>query len=74
MPWLGEYLEQPGCAYFIRAGGKLAGFALVDQDVLDPSAMQAVSEFFVLRDPKPMPFTPLRGQLGFFDAPEELQP
>jgi predicted acetyltransferase len=49
VPWLGEYLEQPGCAYFIRAGGKLAGFALVDQDVLDPSAMQAVSEFFVLR-------------------------
>ena len=49
VPWLGEYLEQPGCAYFIRAGGKLAGFALVDQDVLDPCAMQAVSEFFVLR-------------------------
>lgn len=23
---------------------------------------------FVLRNPKPLPFTPMRGQLGFFDA------
>ena len=49
VPWLSDYLQQPGCTYFIRAGGKLAGFALVDQDVLDPAATQAVSEFFVLR-------------------------
>lgn len=49
VPWLAEYLQQPGRAYFIRADGRLAGFALVDEDVLDPSAAQAVSEFFVLR-------------------------
>ena len=24
---------------------------------------------FVLREPKPLPFVPLRGQLGFFDVP-----
>lgn len=24
---------------------------------------------FVLRDPKPLPFVPLRGQLGFFNVP-----
>lgn len=24
---------------------------------------------FVLRDPRPLPFTPLKGQLGFFDVP-----
>lgn len=24
---------------------------------------------FVLRDPKPLPFTPFKGQLGFFDVP-----
>ena len=24
---------------------------------------------FVLRDPKPLPFTPWKGQLGFFDVP-----
>ena len=24
---------------------------------------------FVLRDPKPLPFVPLKGQLGFFDVP-----
>jgi predicted acetyltransferase len=49
VPWLSDYLQRPGHAYFIRAGGKLAGFALVDQDVLDPAATQAISEFFVLR-------------------------
>jgi len=27
---------------------------------------------FVLRDPKPLPFTPLRGQLGFFDVPDDI--
>lgn len=25
---------------------------------------------FVLRDPRPLPFTPWKGQLGFFDVPE----
>lgn len=25
---------------------------------------------FVLRDPKPLPFRPLKGMLGFFDVPE----
>ena len=29
---------------------------------------------FVLRDPKPLPFTPYRGQLGFFDVPDTLTP
>lgn len=27
---------------------------------------------FVLRDARPVPFTPLRGQLGFFDVPENV--
>lgn len=27
---------------------------------------------FVLRDPRPLPFTPYRGQLGFFDVPDEI--
>lgn len=49
VPWLGQYIKEAGRAYFIRAGGRLAGFALVDLDALDPSATQAVSEFFVLR-------------------------
>ena len=30
-----------------------------------------VGEFgFVLRDPQPLPFTPWKGQLGFFDVPD----
>lgn len=34
-----------------------------------------VGEFgFVLRDPKPMPFTPWRGRLGFFDVPKSALP
>lgn len=27
---------------------------------------------FVLRDARPLPLTPLRGQLGFFDVPDDL--
>lgn len=27
---------------------------------------------FVLRNPRPLPFIPLRGRLGFFDAPPEV--
>lgn len=27
---------------------------------------------FVLRDPKPVPFIPLKGRLGFWDAPAEV--
>lgn len=27
---------------------------------------------FLLRDPRPLPFTPWRGQLGFFDVPMEV--
>ena len=27
---------------------------------------------FVLRDARPLPLTPLRGQLGFFDVPDEI--
>jgi hypothetical protein len=26
---------------------------------------------FVLRNAKPLPFTPMRGMLGFFDAPAD---
>lgn len=29
---------------------------------------------FVLRKPKPLPFTPYRGQLGFFTVPESVVP
>ena len=29
---------------------------------------------FLLRDPRPLPFTPLRGRLGFFDVPVEELP
>lgn len=27
---------------------------------------------FVLRDPQPLPFVPIKGQLGFFDVPESV--
>lgn len=27
---------------------------------------------FVLRDPKPLPFIPYKGKLGFFDVPDDL--
>jgi hypothetical protein len=29
---------------------------------------------FVLRDPKPLPFIPWKGQLGFFEIPDSALP
>jgi predicted acetyltransferase len=49
MPWLTDYFAEPRQAYFITASERLAGFVLVDEDVLTAEANQAVSEFFILR-------------------------
>ena len=53
----------------IERGGIIGQVDLVDcvQDSTSPWFFGKYG--FVLRNPKPLPFTPLKGQLGFFDVP-----
>lgn len=49
-PWLEEYWSAADCsAHIIRVDGRLAGFALVDGEVLLPESRRAIGEFFVLK-------------------------
>ncbi len=48
--WLDGYVNDDGCyAYVIRVNSKLAGFALVDGEVLGVSRDHSIAEFFVLK-------------------------
>jgi hypothetical protein len=55
-------------------GGIISGVILVDcvqRDKSNSPWFQGAYGF-VLRDPKPLPFYPYKGQLGFFDVPDVL--
>ena len=54
-------------------GGIIGSVNLVDCVYQSDSPWFQGPYGFALRDPKPLPFTPVRGQLGFFDVPE-VQP
>jgi len=54
----------------IPRGGIIGSVEIVDC-VSASDSPWFVGEFgFVLRDPQPLPFTPWKGQLGFFDVPK----
>jgi hypothetical protein len=54
----------------LQRGGFIGTVEVVDCVRHSPSPW-FVGEFgFVLRDPRPMPFVPYRGQLGFFEVPD----
>jgi hypothetical protein len=54
----------------LQRGGIIGSVEIVDC-VQRSSSCWFVGRFgFVLRDPMPLPFTPWKGQLGFFDVPE----
>ena len=54
----------------IPRGGVVGSMEIVDCVSVSASPW-FVGEFgFVLRDPQPLPFTPWKGQLGFFDVPD----
>ena len=54
----------------IPRGGVVGSVEIVDCVSVSASPW-FVGEFgFVLRDPQPLPFTPWKGQLGFFDVPD----
>jgi len=57
----------------LERGGIIGSVEIVDC-VTASASPWFVGEFgFVLRDPKPLPFTPWKGRLGFFDVPESEQ-
>ena len=54
----------------LQRGGIIGSVEIVDCVKVCASPW-FVGEFgFLLRDPRPIPFTPWKGQLGFFDVPE----
>lgn len=53
-------------------GGIIGSVDLVDSVDTSGSAWYMGEKAFVLRDPKPLPFTQLKGRLGFFEVPDEL--
>ncbi|BDC78667.1 ASCH domain-containing protein [Pseudomonas aeruginosa] len=56
----------------LQRGGIIGSVELVDclEDSSSPWYMG--EKGYLLRDPRPLPFTPYKGQLGFFDVPESL--
>ncbi|MCJ8207676.1 ASCH domain-containing protein [Pseudomonas sp. RGM2987] len=53
-------------------GGIVGSVELVDNLDTSDSPWYMGQKAFVLRDPKPLPFTPFKGQLNFFEVPDEL--
>ena len=62
-------ITSPGRDHLSR-GGIIGSVEIVDC-VSDSTSPWFMGRFgFVLRDPRPMPFMPYKGQLGFFKVPE----
>ncbi|MCK2122157.1 ASCH domain-containing protein [Pseudomonas sp. PNPG3] len=56
----------------LERGGIIGSVELVDSLDHSDSPWYMGEKGFVLRDPKPLPFIPYKGRLGFFDVPEEI--
>lgn len=52
-------------------GGIIGSVEIVDCVKASSSAWFMGEYGFMLRDPQPLPFRPWKGQLGFFDVPDE---
>lgn len=53
----------------LQRGGIIGSVELVDSVDHSDSPWYVGQKGFLLRDPKPLPFMPLKGQLQFFDVP-----
>ena len=58
----------------LQRGGIMGSIEIVDCVNQSESPWFFGDWGFVLREPKILPFTPWRGQLGFFDVPEDALP
>lgn len=53
----------------IQVGGIIGSIEIYDCVTQSPSQWFMGTYGFLLRDPRPLPFTPWSGKLGFFDVP-----
>lgn len=78
-----EYEDAYGAAMYIKPsialpelplqrGGIVGSVEIVDCVEESTSPWFFGRYGFVLRDPKPLPFIPWKGQLGFFDVPDSV--
>lgn len=58
----------------LERGGIIGSVELVDSVDHSDSPWYTGDKAFVLRDPKPLPFTALKGRLQFFEVPAEVLP
>jgi len=64
-------LRELGFAFDDLQRGGIVGSVEIVDCVSGSDSPWFMGEFgFVLRDPKPLPFLPWKGQLGFFDVPQ----
>lgn len=56
----------------LERGGIVGSVEIVDCVATSSSPWFCGRFGFVLRDPKPLPFVPWKGQLGFFEVPDDL--
>jgi len=56
----------------MQRGGIIGSVELVDSVDTSDSPWYMGDKGFVLRDPRPIPFIPLKGRLQFFDVPDHL--
>ena len=65
----GKAINRPPCMDAVPRGGIVGSVEIVDCVQRHSSDWFMGLYGFVLRDPLLLPFTPWRGQLGFFDVP-----
>lgn len=64
---------QEGCEFdMLDRGGIVGSVEIVDCVRASSSPWYVGDVGFVLRDPRPLPFVPLKGRLGFFEVPESV--
>jgi hypothetical protein len=56
----------------LQRGGIVGSVELVDSVDTSESPWYMEQKGFVLRDPKPLPFVPLKGRLGFFEVDDDV--
>ncbi len=56
----------------LQRGGIIGSVVLADSRDTSQSPWYMGEKAFLLVDPKPLPFAPLKGRLNFFEVPDEL--
>lgn len=69
VPWIRERFPSIVLPESYETGGIVGEAELVDCVTVSSSRWFSGAFGFVLANPKPLPFRPLRGQLGFFEVP-----